>query len=85
MEAHRKYVVQDAPASMKEKNPYNQYQLVALRDDVLETVICYGYRKETLQVIADKRNQDHTAMYENLTKQERKLNIPAENKEATDN
>jgi len=76
MEAKRKYVVQPTSAEMREKNPYNQFQLVALNDGKLETVICYGYRESNLQVIADKRNADHESTYETVVRKEREVSQP---------
>lgn len=76
MEAKRKYVVQATSAEMKEKNPYNQFQLVALNDGKLESVICYGFKEANLQVIADKRNADHESTYETVVRKEREVSQP---------
>lgn len=76
MEAKRKYVVQPTSAEMREKNPYNLFELVALKDGVFETLICYGYKEANLQVIANKRNADHESTYETVVRKEREVSQP---------
>lgn len=37
---------------------YNQFALVTMMGDTVDGLVCWGFKRENLQTIADKRNAD---------------------------
>lgn len=52
---------------------YHRFALVATVDNTLDTFVCWGYKSETLQVEADKRNGDMNAIQLHMAKTMTKL------------
>lgn len=67
---------------------FHRFALVATVDDTLDTFVAWGYKSETLQPEADKRNGDFDAlgkaMSKTMTKLD-KLDADAAKEAATDN
>ena len=42
----------------KTDGEYNQFALVSMTENKIDNVVCWGYKRENLQTIADKRNAD---------------------------
>lgn len=54
---------------IKNDGEYNHHVLVTMKgESVVDGVVCWGFKKENLQTIADKRNADLDAMREKFEK-----------------
>lgn len=52
---------------IKSDGEYNHHVLVAMRtEDVVDNVVCWGFKRQNLQTIADKRNEDFNAMRQKM-------------------
>ena len=47
-----------ATFGLKTDGEYNQHALVTMNGDALDQLVCWGFKRENLQTIADKRNAD---------------------------
>ncbi len=50
----------------KTDGEYNQYALISMVGDKVDGVVCWGYKRENLQAIADKRNEDLSKIKERM-------------------
>jgi len=46
------------PWNLSSGGEYNRFALIAVRGDALDNLVCWGYKEDTLQAVADNRNRD---------------------------
>ena len=56
-----------ATFGLKTDGEYNQHALVTMNGDSLDSLVCWGFKRENLQTIADKRNADLASLKEKFT------------------
>ena len=59
-------------------DPFKRFALVAVRGEKLDTMISWGFKSESLQRIADKRNKDIAMLGKMVGKATQDLEAPVE-------
>ena len=50
----------------KTDGEYNHYALISKIGETVDGIVCWGFKRESLQLIADKRNEDLTKIRERM-------------------
>jgi len=56
-----------ATFGFKTDGEYNRHALVTMSGDAIDGLVCWGFKSENLQAIADKRNAELTSLKEKMT------------------